>query len=120
MRISIRWLRLPSLFLAEELAKLGIEVRFKSVVGDSRSDIALALSHAAKRAGVVIMTGGLGPTSDDRTREAVAQATGRRLGKRKEALMSIRARLAQWGRTPSRGQLRQAMMPSGATVLANP
>ena len=109
-----------SLFLAVELAKLGIEVRFKSVVGDSRSDIALALSHAAKRAGVVIMTGGLGPTSDDRTREAVAQATGRRLGKRKDALKSIRTRLAQWGRTPSRGQLRQAMIPTGATVLANP
>ena len=109
-----------SLFLAEELAKLGIEVRFKSVVGDIRSDIVLAISHAAKRARVVIMTGGLGPTIDDRTREAVAQATGRRLGKRKDALESIRARLAQWGRTPNKEQLRQAMIPSGATVLANP
>ncbi len=109
-----------SLFLAEELAKLGIEVRFKSVVGDIQPDIALAIGHAAKRAGVVIMTGGLGPTIDDRTREAVAQATGRRLGKRKDALESIRARLAQWGRTPNKGQLRQAMIPSGATVLANP
>lgn len=109
-----------SLFLAEELAKLGIEVRFKSVVGDIQSDIALAIGHAAKRAGVVIMTGGLGPTIDDRTREAVAQATGRRLGKRKDALESMRARLAQWGRTPNKGQLRQAMIPSGATVLANP
>jgi nicotinamide-nucleotide amidase len=109
-----------SLFLAEELGKLGIEVRFKSVVGDTRSDIALTIGHAAKRAGVVIMTGGLGPTMDDCTREAVAQVTGRRLGKRKDALDALRARLAQWGRTPSRGQLRQAMIPSGATVLANP
>jgi len=109
-----------SLFLAEELGKLGIEVRFKSVVGDTQSDIALTIGHAAKRAGVVIMTGGLGPTMDDCTREAVAHVTGRRLGKRKDALDALRARLAQWGRTPSRGQLRQAMIPSGATVLANP
>jgi len=109
-----------SLYLAEELGKLGIEVRFKSVVGDTQADIARTIGHAAKRAGVVIMTGGLGPTMDDCTREAVAQVTGRRLGKRKDALDALRARLAQWGRTPSREQLRQAMIPSGATVLANP
>ena len=108
-----------SLFLADELGKLGIEVRFKSVVGDVQSDIALALTQAVKRAGVVVMTGGLGPTVDDCTREAIAQATGRRLGKRKEALEELTARLAQWGRTPNAGQMRQAMIPSGATVLVN-
>ena len=108
-----------SLFLADELGKLGIEVRFKSVVGDVQSDIALALTQAVKRAGVVVMTGGLGPTVDDCTREAIAQATGRRLGKRKEALEGLTARLAQWGRTPNAGQMRQAMIPSGATVLVN-
>lgn len=108
-----------SLFLADELGKLGIEVRFKSVVGDVQSDIALALTQAVKRAGVIVMTGGLGPTVDDCTREAIAQATGRRLGKRKEALEGLTARLAQWGRTPNAGQMRQAMIPSGATVLVN-
>ena len=108
-----------SLFLADELGKLGIEVRFKSVVGDVQSDIALALTQAVKRAGVVVMTGGLGPTVDDCTREAIAQATGRRLGKRKEALEELTARLAQWGRTPNAGQMRQAMIPSDATVLVN-
>ena len=66
------------------------------------------------------MTGGLGPTVDDCTREAVAHATGHRLGRRKEALEGMTARLAQWGRRPSTGQLRQAMIPSGATVLKNP
>ena len=109
-----------SLFVADELGKLGIEVRFKSLVGDTQSDIALVIGHAAKRAGVVIMTGGLGPTVDDRTREAVAQATGRRLGKRKDALDGMKIRLAQWGRTLNKGQLRQTLIPSGATVLANP
>jgi nicotinamide-nucleotide amidase len=69
---------------------------------------------------VIVMTGGLGPTVDDCTREAVADATGHRLGRRKEALEGMTARLAQWGRIPNRAQLRQAMIPSGATVLKNP
>jgi nicotinamide-nucleotide amidase len=109
-----------SLFLADELGLLGIAVRFKSIVGDARQDIVTAIHTAAKRAQVIIMTGGLGPTMDDCTREAVACATGRRLGRRKEALDGMTARLAQWGRTPSSAQLRQAMIPSGATVLKNP
>jgi nicotinamide-nucleotide amidase len=57
---------------------------------------------------------------DDCTREAVAQAAGRRLGRRKEALEGLTARLAQWGRVPNSAQLRQALIPSGATVLKNP
>lgn len=109
-----------SVFLADALGKIGVEVRFKSVVGDRRTDIAAAIKQAAARAQVVVMTGGLGPTVDDCTREAVAQATGRRLARRKEAHDGLTARLAQWGRTPNKGQLRQAMMPAGATVLPNP
>jgi nicotinamide-nucleotide amidase len=109
-----------SLFLADELGKLGIAVRFKSVVGDERQDIVTAIHTAVKRAQVIIMTGGLGPTADDCTKEAVAHATGHRLGCRKEALEGMAARLAQWGRRPSKGQLRQAMIPSGAVVLKNP
>ena len=109
-----------SLFLADELGKLGIAVRFKSVVGDEQQDIVMAIRTALKRSHVVVMTGGLGPTVDDRTREAVAQATGHRLSRRKEALEGMTARLAQWGRTASTAQLRQAMIPSGATVLKNP
>ncbi len=109
-----------SLFLADELGKLGIAVRFKSVVGDERQDIVTAIQTAVKRSQVIVMTGGLGPTVDDCTREAVAYATGQRLGRRKEALEGMTARLAQWGRTPNTAQLRQAMIPSGATVLKNP
>ena len=109
-----------SLFLADELGKLGIAVRFKSVVGDERQDIVTAIHTAVKRSQVIVMTGGLGPTVDDCTREAVAYATGHRLGRRKEALEGMTARLAQWGRTPNTAQLRQAMIPSGATVLKNP
>ncbi len=109
-----------SLFIAEELGKLGIEVRFKSVVGDDQDDIVTVLKAAVARAQIVVMTGGLGPTVDDCTREALATAAGRRLVRRKEAFEGMRARLAQWGRIPNKGQLRQALIPSGATVLANP
>jgi nicotinamide-nucleotide amidase len=109
-----------SLFLADELGKLGIAVRFKSVVGDERQDIVMAIYTAVKRAQVIVMTGGLGPTVDDCTRESVAYATGHRLGRRKEALEDMTARLAHWGRTPNTAQLRQALIPSGATVLKNP
>ncbi len=109
-----------SLFLADELGKLGIAVRFKSVVGDERQDIVTAIHTAVTRSQVIVMTGGLGPTVDDCTREAVAYATGHRLGRRKDALEGMTARLAQWGRTPKTAQLSQAMIPSGATVLKNP
>jgi nicotinamide-nucleotide amidase len=109
-----------SLVITERLGACGIEVRFKSIVGDNRADIVNALTTAVQRAGIVVITGGLGPTIDDCTREAVADATGRRLARRKEAFEGMTARLAQWGRTPNRGQLRQAMIPSGATVIPNP
>ena len=109
-----------SLFITEALGRLGVEVRFKSIVGDDLADMVQVLKTAVSRAGVVIMTGGLGPTVDDCTREAVAKATGRRLARRKAALDGMTARLAQWGRTPNAGQLRQAMIPAGATVVANP
>jgi nicotinamide-nucleotide amidase len=109
-----------SLFIADRLGRSGIEVRFKSIVGDHRTDIVNAIQTAARRAGVIVMTGGLGPTVDDCTREAVAEVTGKRLARRKEAFEAMAARLAQWGRTPIKGQLRQALIPSGAVVLPNP
>ncbi len=109
-----------SLFITEALGRLGIEVRFKSIVGDDLADMVQVLKTAVSRAGVVVMTGGLGPTVDDCTREAVAKATGRRLARRKAALDGMTARLAQWGRQPNKGQLRQAMIPAGAIVVANP
>ncbi len=109
-----------SLFIAEELGKLGIDVRFKSIVGDDESDIVSVLKNATKRARILVMTGGLGPTVDDCTREAVAKATGCRLARRKEAFEMMKARIAQWGRTPNKGQLRQGLLPAGAVVVVNP
>jgi nicotinamide-nucleotide amidase len=109
-----------SLFIAEALGAIGVDVRFKSIVGDDQSDIATVLKTTCSRAGIVILTGGLGPTVDDCTREAIAGVTGARLARRKEALDGMKTRLAQWGRIPNKGQLRQALIPSQAIVLPNP
>jgi len=109
-----------SLFLTDELASLGVEVRWKTAVGDDEKDIADAITVAARRAAVVVMTGGLGPTVDDKTREAVADVTNRPLRRDAVALKGMTQQLAAWGRTPTAAQMRQALIPTGATVLANP
>ncbi len=109
-----------SLFVAEQLGTLGIDLRYKTVVGDAAADIVIALRVASKRADVIVMTGGLGPTVDDRTREAVARVTKRPLRRHPEALEGMTRRLAAWGRIPSKAQMRQALIPRGAEVLQNP
>ena len=109
-----------SLFLTERLGGLGIAVRWKSIVGDDERDIADALRVSRRRAEVILVTGGLGPTRDDLTREAVARAAGRPLQRRPEAAEAIVARLKGWGRVPAGGQLRQAFLPKGTDMLENP
>lgn len=108
-----------SLFIADQLAACGIELRYKTTVGDDLSDIVAALKTAVRRSRVVMITGGLGPTVDDLTRDAVARATDRRLARRKVALDEMTTRLTEWGRTPTTSQFRQAMIPAGAEVLFN-
>ncbi len=109
-----------SFFLADQLARTGIPLRFKTIVGDERNDIAEAIRIAAGRVDIVILTGGLGPTDDDCTRPAVARVTGCPLRKRVEAHRILTARLAAWGRTATRAHEKQAMIPAGADVLDNP
>ena len=75
-----------SLFIADQLSAYGIELRYKTTVGDDLPDIVAALTTAVRRSRVVMITGGLGPTVDDLTRDAVARATDRRLVRRKIAL----------------------------------
>src|SRR3989442_4232634 len=82
-----------SLYLADELLKVGIQVRYKTVVGDETKDIEAALQHAVGRADGVITTGGPGPTQDDLTRKAVARMTGRPLLHDDQTLQSITQRL---------------------------
>jgi len=109
-----------SLFLTDELAALGIEVRWKTVVGDDEADLMDAIRTAARRADLVVMTGGLGPTGDDLTREAMARVTNRPLRRHAGAVRGMMQRLAAWDRTPTAAQMKQALIPSGAAVLNNP
>ena len=109
-----------SLFLADELLKLGIEVRYKSVIGDTPKDIEAALLHAFERARLVITTGGLGPTQDDLTRKVVARVTGRQLVLHDAALTAISERLAARGRVLTAEQTTQALIPHRARIIHNP
>src|SRR2546428_10612618 len=109
-----------SLHLREELLKLGIGVRFKTVVRDDSKDMEAALQHALGRADVVITTGGLGPTEDDLTRKVVARVTGRRLVLHDETLRRITQRLDARRRRMTAELATQALIPRGAKVIPNP
>ncbi len=108
-----------SLFLTAELNKLGIEVIRKTVVGDKRADVREAFGTALARAELVISSGGLGPTEDDLTREAVAELLGRKLVSNIEILRGIQERFRRLGRQMAEVNARQASVPEGATVLEN-
>ena len=109
-----------SLFLTEELNKLGIEVLRKTIVGDQRELLAEAFRDALNRVPVVIASGGLGPTEDDLTRETLADLLGRRLERNDDVVRAIEARFRSFKRDMPAVNLRQAMVPEGAEVLENP
>ena len=107
-------------FIARQLAALGIDLFQKTTVGDNLSRVAAALEAALGRAEIVITTGGLGPTEDDVTREAVAKATGRELEFHPELLDQIEAFFRARGLPLSPSNRRQAFIPRGAVPLPNP
>lgn len=109
-----------SLFLAEELMLCGIETAFKTVVGDDEKDMEETIRRALERVDAVIITGGIGPTEDDITRKVIAKIVKRRLVLNEEALKSIHARLAHRGREHATSNDRQALLPAGVRMLANP
>jgi nicotinamide-nucleotide amidase len=109
-----------SLFLAERLATLGIELRSKTVLGDDRQQVARHVAQALERVDVVILTGGLGPTDDDVTRDAVADALGVALDVDEAIVEHITQRFARRGLRMPDVNRRQALVLRGATVLANP
>lgn len=107
-------------FIAEALRGLGVDLFRTQTVGDNAGRIAGAVSEALQRADIVITTGGLGPTVDDPTRQAIAEATGRALEFHPELWEQIVARIAGYGRTPTENQRRQAYIPKDAIVIENP
>lgn len=108
-----------SLYLTGKLNELGIEVSFKTVVGDRRSDITSTARTALNRADVVIFMGGLGPTEDDLTRECAAEAVGRNLVRDEQIVQELRERFAARGWTMSENNARQGDVIEGAEVLYN-
>src|ERR1700741_3759912 len=109
-----------SLFLTEELNKLGIEIVRKTVVGDDRALLLEAFRDAVNRVPLTIACGGLGPTEDDLPRETVAELLGRKLVRNDAVVRSIEARFRSFGRQMTENNLRQAMVPEGAEPLENP
>ena len=108
-----------SLYLTEKLNALGIEVRFKTVVGDDRERLARVLRAALDRSNLIILTGGLGPTEDDVNREVVAEALARPLREVAAVRKSLEERIARLGRAMSPNNARQALVPEGAEWLEN-
>jgi nicotinamide-nucleotide amidase len=109
-----------SLYLTEQVNLLGVEVVFKAVVGDDLRRLVAAAQHALFRSQIVIFSGGLGPTEDDLTREAVAEALGVSLRRDEEVLAGIEKRFAARGWKMSPNNAKQADVLEGAVVLPNP
>ena len=109
-----------SQWLSQRLAEMGVRVLYHTACGDEVEPLAGVFRHAMERADVVISTGGLGPTADDLTREAVAKAAGRKLLLDRKVLQQIEQMYLRRKRPmPKRNEL-QAMFPQGSRVVPNP
>jgi nicotinamide-nucleotide amidase len=108
-----------SLYLTEKLNQLGVEVIFKTIVGDNRQHLTTAARLAISRADVIIFMGGLGPTEDDLTREAVAEALELELHRDPEIVRSLEQRFAARKMKMSPNNLKQTEVIAGAVVLPN-
>lgn len=108
-----------SFFLTRRLNELGLEVDFKIIVGDEPKNLRLVLKEAIKKADLLFITGGLGPTEDDRTREVLSEVLGRKLVFQPEILAAIEERFRQRGMEMPVANRRQAYLLEGAQLLAN-
>ncbi len=108
-----------SLYLTGQLNALGVEVGFKTIVGDTLKDIVRVATTALARTDILIFIGGLGPTEDDLTREAVAETLGLQLRRNPEIVAAIERRFAEHGWKMSANNAKQADVVTGATVLTN-
>jgi nicotinamide-nucleotide amidase len=108
-----------SLFITEKLNLLGVEVVQKTIVGDHRENLVVVAQHALFRADILVFMGGLGPTEDDLTREAVAEALGLELRRDEAVLAKIAERFASRGYKMTPNNAKQADVIAGAVVLPN-
>jgi nicotinamide-nucleotide amidase len=109
-----------SLYITDHLNTLGVEVRRKLVIGDDRAILTAAIKHALMHVEILFLSGGLGPTEDDLTRDAVAAALDRKLIFNQDICDSLEARFKRRGRPMAEINKRQAYLIEGAEVLPNP
>jgi nicotinamide-nucleotide amidase len=109
-----------SLYLTEKLNEIGVVVAFKTIVGDRRKDLVNAIRAALGRTDIIILMGGLGPTEDDLTREAAAEALSIHLRRDASQVAALHARAATWRISMPSNNLKQADVLQGATLLPNP
>jgi len=108
-----------SLFLTDRLNSLGVTVDFKTIVGDNFTHLTGAIATALSRVDIVVLSGGLGPTEDDLTREAVASVLKLNLKRNNDLLAGLHTRFAKRGITMSDNNAKQADVIDGAVVLPN-
>lgn len=109
-----------SLYLTEKLNELGVEVRFKSIVGDDTEGLTAATKLAMRRSDIIIFSGGLGPTEDDLTRESVAKGLGLTLQRDPAIIARLEERFAKRGIKMTANNAKQADIVSSAAALPNP
>ena len=107
-------------WIAQQVREVGVNLYYKTTVGDNEPRIRGVLEMSLARSDILLVTGGLGPTADDITRDAIANATGRALVRDEEIVEKLRERFARWGNPMTENNLRQAFIPEGATVIPNP
>jgi nicotinamide-nucleotide amidase len=109
-----------SLFITENLNEIGVAVAFKTIVGDRQKDLVNAIRSALSRTDIIILVGGLGPTEDDLTREAAAEALSLSLHRDNQQVAALHARAATWRIAMPSNNLKQADVIKGSTILPNP
>lgn len=108
-----------SLYLTEKLNELGVEVRFKCIVGDDAEGLTAAAKLAMRRSDIIVFSGGLGPTEDDLTREAVAESLGLKLQRDPAILAKLEERFAKRGYKMTPNNAKQADIITSAAILPN-
>ncbi len=107
-------------WIAQRLNAIGINLYYKSTVGDNEERLRELLKVSMTRSNVVIVTGGLGPTADDITREAIASAVGESLVLDQPTVESLRKRFSHWGTRMTANNEQQALIPRNAAIVPNP
>lgn len=107
-------------YISQRLADLGIDCYIQTTVGDNHDRLVEAVHNSLRRADIVILTGGLGPTADDLTKETVADAFGKKLVLDEASLEYIKHRFAKMGHIMTPNNIKQAYFPEGCIILPNP